>query len=80
MDYSKLLEQANMSILDIPAGQVFFAKDLFPGTEWNQLQTGERLSFGRRFKNAVMDGRFPGVVYVGKADNNSAQYQKESVN
>lgn len=80
MDYSKLLEQAKQNISGIPIGQIFYSKDLFQGTEWNKLQRGEKSSFGRRFKNAVMDGRFPGVVYVGKADNNSAQYQKESVN
>lgn len=32
MDYSELLERANMHISTIPIGQVFLAKDLFPGT------------------------------------------------
>lgn len=77
MDYSKLLEEARERIATISIGQIFRAKDLFPGTQWNQLQRGEKLSFGKRFKNAVLDGEFPNVVYIGKAENNSAQYQKE---
>ena len=77
MDYSELLERANTHISAIPDGQVFLAKDLFPGIEWNQLQKGEKLSFGKQFKNAVLDGKFPSVVYIGKAENNSAQYQKK---
>ena len=76
MDYSELLEKAGMHISTIPSGQVFLAKDLFPGTEWNQLEKGEKLSFGKRFKNEVLDGKFPDVVFVGKAPNNSAQYRK----
>lgn len=77
MDYSELLERANTHISGIPNGQVFLAKDLFPGTEWNQLQKGEKLNFGKQFKNAVLYGKFPSVVYIGKAENNSAQYQKK---
>ena len=77
MNYSELLERASRHISTIPSGQVFLAKDLFPGTEWNQLQKGEKLSFGKQFKNAVLDGNFSGVVYIGKAENNSAQYQKK---
>lgn len=77
MDYTGLLERAGRRISAIPSGQVFLAKDLFPGTEWNQLQKGEKLSFGRQFKNAVLDEKFPGVVYIGKAENNSAKYQKK---
>ena len=77
MDYSELLERANTHISAIPNGQVFLAKDLFSGIEWNQLQKGEKLSSGKQFKNAVLDGKFPSVVYIGKAENNSAQYQKK---
>lgn len=78
MNYSKLLEIANAHINIIPTGQVFVANDLFPGTEWNQLQKGEKLQFGKLFKNAVSDGKCPNVVYIGKAENNSAQYKKIS--
>ena len=62
MDYSELFEGARKQISIIPDEQIFLAKDLFTGAEWNQLQKGEKLSFGKRFKNAVIDGKFPDVV------------------
>ena len=68
MDYSELFEGARKQISIIPDEQIFLAKDLFTGAEWNQLQKGE--------KNAVIDGKFPDVVYIGKVPNNSAQYKK----
>jgi hypothetical protein len=76
MNYSELFERANKNISTIKIGQLFLAKDLFPGTEWNRLKKGEKLSFGKQFKNAVLDGKYPSVEYIGKAENNSAQYKK----
>ena len=78
MDYDALLQKAIGNLDSVPQNSVFCAKDLFQGTEWNELQKGERLSFGRCFKNAVMDGKVPGVAYMGKADNNSAQYKRQN--
>lgn len=49
MDYSELFEGARKQISIIPDEQIFLAKDLFTGAEWNQLQKGEKLSFGKRF-------------------------------
>ena len=37
----------------------------------------EKLGFGRYFKKAVMNGCIQNVEYIGKADNNSAQYKKK---
>ena len=76
MNYNELLIKAIEHIDTIQSGEVFFVKDLFHGTEWNKLKRGEKLEFGRLFKKAVMDGSVPNVEYVGKADNNSAQYKK----
>lgn len=75
MDYEKLLGRARKNIENLPRGQVFFVKDLFRGTEWSRLSRGEKLGFGKFFKNAVSNQRIPAVQYLGKADNNSAQYQ-----
>lgn len=76
MDYRKLLNDASARIENIPVGQLFFVKDLFYGTEWNELEKGEKLGFGRYFKKAVNEKKIPNVQFVGKADNNSAQYRK----
>ena len=61
----------------IGANTEFLLKDLFDGVEWNSLSKGERLNFGRLFKDEVLEGRVPNVQYIGKAQNNSARYRKE---
>lgn len=76
MNYDKLLNTACAHINSIPSGQIFFVKELFYGTEWNELEKGEKLGFGRYFKKAVLNGTVSGVQFIGKADNNSAQYRK----
>ena len=58
-------------------GTHFVVKDLFEGYEWNSLSRGDRLSFGRVFKNAVQSGCVAGVMYEGKRANNSAGYVKQ---
>ena len=69
--------KARESIAKIPKRTVFVAKDLFEGYEWNGLSRGDKLSFGRTFKNTVTSGGLAGVRYLGKRDNNSAEYMKE---
>ena len=77
MDYDELLSKANEHIDTIQSDEIFFVKDLFLGTEWNELKRGDKLGFGRYFKKAVMNNSVQGVEYIGKADNNSAQYKKK---
>lgn len=69
--------KARESIERMANGTVFVAKDLFEGYEWNALSRGDKLSFGRTFKNSVTNGTFAGVRYLGKRDNNSTEYIKE---
>lgn len=69
--------RARESLGRMPRGTVFIAKDLFEGYEWNGLSRGDKLSFGKTFKNSVTNGSFAGVRYLGKRDNNSAEYIKE---
>lgn len=76
MDYNNLLEEACESIESTPIGSVFYVKELFNGTRWNELAKGDKLNFGKYFKEAVTDNRVPGVEFIGKATNNSAQYRK----
>ena len=60
----------------IETNTAFVLKDLFEGVEWNQLPKGDRLSFGRFFKNKVIEGMIPSVSHKGKAANNSTLYLK----
>lgn len=68
--------KARESLRKIKPGAMFSAKDLFEGVEWNNLPKGDRLGFGRYFKNAVISGAIANVEYIGKKQNNSAQYRK----
>lgn len=77
MDYAFFLEKAIENISTIPSGQIFYAKDIFRGSEWKELKRGDKLGFGKFFKNAVIDGKVPSVEYHGKAENNSALYIKK---
>lgn len=76
MDYNDLLAEASESIADTPVGSTFFVKELFNGTRWNELAKGDKLDFGKFFKEAATDNRISGVEFIGKAGNNSARYRK----
>ena len=76
MDYQHLMLKANQGLGKVKQGQEFLVKELFQGTEWSNLTNGERRSFGRHFKNEVLDGKVPGVEFIKKADNNSSKYRR----
>ena len=77
MDYDVLFNKAKLRIEGLHSNEVFTVKSLFLGTEWNKLKRGEKLGFGRYFKYAVTNGIIQNVEYIGKTDNNSAQYRKK---
>lgn len=77
MNTELLMWKARESIKKVKPGATFVVKDLFEGHEWNSLPKGDKLSFGRVFKNAVQSGKFAGVHYTGRRANNSAGYVKE---
>ena len=76
MDYELWINRANDKILELKIGYEFVLKDLFEGVDWNSLPRGDKLGFGKYFKNEVKDGRIPNISYAGKAQNNSAKYIK----
>lgn len=73
----ELLYQEVASIIEaLQPGTVFLAKDPFDGTKWKALNRGDKLGYGRYFKNLVLNNKVADVEYLGKADNNSSQYVK----
>lgn len=78
MDYNELLHIAERQINEVPINGVFVVKDLFTGTKWTSLPRGDKLGFGRFFKNKVTNGTIANIKYAGKASNNSAEYEKIS--
>ena len=74
------MDNVRSKIESLSDGQIFILRDLFCGTDWETLKVGARLSLGKHFKNAVLEKDFLNVTYLGKADNNSAKYQKTEEN
>lgn len=74
VDYDECLNVAQEKILTLEIRYTFLLKDLYSGTDWNKLSSGEKRELGRRFKYAVNTGDIKNVTYIGKAKNNSAQY------
>lgn len=76
MDYETWMTEAILALSSVKVNQIFLLRDLFKGHRWNSLPKGDRLRFGSYFKKKVGLGQIHGVIYVGKAPNNSAQYKK----
>ncbi len=76
MDMEKWKQKALDAIKTVPVSSIFVLKALFDGIEWDTLSRGDKINFGKFFKNEVMDGRITGVIFIGKANNNSAQYKR----
>ncbi len=76
MNSELLMGKARESIKKMKSGTIFVAKDLFEGHEWNDIPKGDKLCFGRLFKNAILSGQVVGIKYIGKRANNSAEYKK----
>ena len=76
MGFDFMLEEIQQTIDEIPKGQIFYAKSLIKGAEWDTLTRGDKLKFGKWFKQRVNQSIIVSVRYCGKADNNSALYEK----
>lgn len=76
INYDILFSKALMAAGTLPSGKVFLVKELFQTDEWASISRGDKLNFGRLFKNKVESGMVPDVEYCGKAASHSAQYKK----
>ncbi|MCM1244569.1 MAG: single-stranded DNA-binding protein [Roseburia sp.] len=77
MDHEKWFEEALSHIdKEIKTGQVFEVKELFTGNKWNQLQRGEKQSFGRYFSSKVKDGALTSVSLQGESKSRHNMYVK----
>ena len=72
IDIGELLNQAVARTKKLPIGREFNLEDLFSNDEWDALQSGERKSFGRRFKKAVAHL----ADHIGRTSGNKAIYKR----
>lgn len=76
MDMIKWFNQAKETIQKLPYGKSFELRQLFQEVKWNTLTKGERITFGKYFKNQIIEGKLPEVCFLDKAKNNHAKYKK----
>ena len=77
MNLKEKTEEAIIAINNtIKNNQQFELKDLFPGCEWEKIPKGDRIKFGKYFKNEVEEGNIPYVKFIGKKKDNHAEYKK----
>jgi len=65
MDTNIWMSKAMETIKGMPTHKEFLVKDLFEDVEWGALSKGDRQWFGKTFKNAVKEGEFEGIVFIG---------------
>ncbi len=79
MDFELWMRRAEESIAQkVKVGQRFEVRGLFEDVEWETLSKGDRIRFGKDFANAVVEGRFPNIVRIQRAENNHARYVKKT--
>ncbi len=49
MDSDQMLDKARKAIAKLPINETFVVKNLFIGTEWNDLSANDQRAFGRFF-------------------------------
>lgn len=76
MDMDKWFEKAKEAIWKLPYGKRFEVRQLFKEVEWNTLTRGERINFGKYFKNEVIEGNIQEVRFIDRGKNNHSKYEK----
>lgn len=76
MDYSEWTELARAALADMPSGQLFEAKELFPAHKWNALTRGDKIGFGVYFSNEYKSGRIDNLEKIERGRDNHARYRK----
>lgn len=53
MDSDQMLDKARKAIAKLPINETFVVKNLFIGTEWNNLSANDQRVFGRFFQENI---------------------------
>ena len=77
MDMSLYMKKAKEKIKNIQVGSEFELKGLFDEIEWNKLEKGEKISFGRDFANEVREGNIANIIMIERKQNNHRKYKKK---
>ena len=76
MEYTKMMRNAYRVIKRLDNGSVFELKALFLDDHWNELSSGEKRAFGRKFSQGVKEGTIPNVKRFGESKSHHTLYVK----
>lgn len=76
MDSDQMLDKARKAIAKLPINETFVVKDLFIGTEWNNLSANDQRAFGRFFQENIKKKKIKGIVKIENNKAHHAQYRK----
>lgn len=78
MNYDEWVARAvNIITQQLPIGQIFELKQLFPGHEWDTLSKGERISLGIHFSRCVNEGKILNVTRFENGKTRHNRYLKQ---
>ena len=74
MAYNELFSQAKKSIEKLSYGDEFTLSKLLFYSGWEDLKTGEKLKFGKDFKQIVLNNNIPEIMLI--PESRPAKYRK----
>lgn len=74
MNNNEWFEKAKKSIELLPFDNVFTLPNLLNTSGWETLSRGERINFGKYFKNKVLNNNLPDIILI--SNNGTAKYRK----
>lgn len=77
MDFDLCINNAISKTDKLEHGTIFILKDLFVGTDWEELSRGVRQNLGRQFKSKVIANSIKGVVLVTDSQKGKATTYKK---
>lgn len=75
-NFDAMLDEAQKAIDQLEPRTVFEVKSLFKGTEWSDLQRGEKISFGVFFSKKYQSGALPSIEKIERGKNNHTRYRR----
>lgn len=76
-DLRKMLDKAISLTKQQPPGREFEVKMLFSGTEWDELDVGEKRQLGILYSKEYKEGRLPGIQRIENNRQHHSVYRKQ---
>ncbi|MEG1725656.1 MAG: single-stranded DNA-binding protein [Anaerovoracaceae bacterium] len=78
LSVNELLDIAKSELKNLNDGEIFLARDLFKGYEWNRISRSDRLLLGTLFLNYIKNDDIS-VVPIEKTSSGQQRYKKTAL-